>query len=207
MAVHQSKANSLATLGDVLYGRKTKSPIPEEEWAVLVRLIAAGDQRALRALYQRSSRPVFTLAVRLTRNRETAEEVTLDVFHDIWRRAGSYDAANGTVLGWIMNQARSRAIDRVRLEQRKKRVAPPDFAMTAELADEPHGLFDFGETSELLRAALTELSAQEREAIETAYFLDLTYAETAARLNQPLGTVKTRIRAALEKLRTVLGQS
>ena len=103
-----------ATLGDVLYAGKSTKPIPEKDWVALVRSIAAGDQLALHALYERAHRLVYTLIVRLTKNRETAEELTLDVFHDVWRRASRYDAANGTVLGWIMNQARSRAIDRLR---------------------------------------------------------------------------------------------
>src|SRR5882762_5424518 len=111
---------SPATLGDVLYAR-SKAPVPEQDWASLVQSIAAGDQLALHALYERAHRPVFTLTMRITANRETAEELTIDVFHDIWRGASRYDAANGTVLGWIMNQARSRAIDRLRLESRQKR--------------------------------------------------------------------------------------
>src|SRR5882757_3691384 len=109
-----------ATLGDVLYA-KGNAVVPEQEWAALVKSIAAGDQFALHALYQRAHRIVFTFVMRITANRETAEELTVDVFHDVWRRASHYDAANGTVLGWIMNQARSRAIDRLRFESRKKR--------------------------------------------------------------------------------------
>src|SRR5918996_4263372 len=111
---------SPATLGDVLYA-KSKPPVLEQDWAKLVQAIAAGDQIALHALYERAHRPVFTLVMRLTSNRETAEELTLDVFHDVWRRASGYDPANGTVLGWIMNQARSRALDRLRFDKRKKR--------------------------------------------------------------------------------------
>src|SRR5690349_20276330 len=109
-----------ATLGDVLYA-KPKALVPEEDWVALVQAIAVGDEQALHALYDRAHRVVFTLMMRLTANRETAEELTIDVFHDVWRRASSYDAANGTVLAWIMNQARSRAIDRLRFESRKKR--------------------------------------------------------------------------------------
>ena len=112
-----------ATLGDMLYA-KSKAPVPEQDWATLVQSIAAGDQLALHALYERAHRLVFTLIMRITANRETAEELTIDVFHDIWRRASRYDPANGTVLGWIMNQARSRAIDRLRFESRKKRSEP-----------------------------------------------------------------------------------
>src|ERR1041385_2657454 len=109
-----------ATLGDVLYA-KSKAPVAEQEWATLVQSIAAGDQLALHALYEMAHRIVFTLIMRITANRETAEELTVDVFHDIWRRAAGYDAANGTVLAWIMNQARSRAIDRLRFDNRQKR--------------------------------------------------------------------------------------
>jgi RNA polymerase sigma-70 factor (ECF subfamily) len=201
-----ARDGSSGTLGDVLYAGVSKKLIPEKEWVVLVEAIAAGDQPALHALYERTHRVVFTLIMRITSNRETAEELTLDVFHDVWRRASRYDAANGTVLGWIMNQARSRAIDRLRFEQRKKRVDPQ--AGDALAANEPadcHEVLEYKQQSEALRAALAVLTPAERQAIEAAFFSDLTYAEVAARLNQPLGTVKTRIRSGLHKLRQALG--
>ena len=108
------------TLGDVLYAN-SKALVQEKEWVALVHSTAAGDQRALHALYDRAHCFVFTLVMRITANRETAEELTLDVFHDVSRSAPDYDAENRTVLGWIMNQARSRAIDRLRFESRKTR--------------------------------------------------------------------------------------
>ncbi|MGH8666550.1 MAG: sigma factor, partial [Burkholderiales bacterium] len=113
---------SALTLGDVLYGGKPSNALSETDWVTLVQCMAAGDLRALHALYERTHRIAFTLMMRIINNRETAEELTVDLFHDLWRRAASYDAANGSVMGWIMNQARSRAIDRLRFEQRKKRV-------------------------------------------------------------------------------------
>lgn len=193
------------TLGALLYADKAKTPVSEQEWVGLVESIAAGDQRALQALYERTHRIVFTLSVRVTNNRETAEELTLDVFHDIWRRASQYDAAGGSVVGWIMNQARSRAIDRLRFEQRKKRVNPyADSPLPAPAASEPDEAFQLGEQGRLLREALTVLTEDERQAIETAFFSELTYSQVAARLNQPLGTVKTRIRSGLGKLRLAL---
>jgi RNA polymerase sigma-70 factor (ECF subfamily) len=188
------------TLGDVLYA-KSKALVPEQEWAALVQSIAAGDELALHALYERAHRIVFTLIMRITANRETAEELTIDIFHDVWRRASRYDPANGTVLGWVMNQARSRAIDRVRFENRKKRSPGDDMQPLAEVAADPR---DVLEQRESLRAALTVLTPDERQAIETTFFAGLTHAEAAARLNQPLGTIKTRIRSALHKLRHVL---
>lgn len=111
-------------LGDVLYADKSKPRESEQAWARLVRSIAAGDAAAMHALYERAHRPAFTLIMRIITDRETAEELTLEVFLDVWRRASEYDPVNGTVLAWIMQRARSRAIDQLRLEQRTMRVDP-----------------------------------------------------------------------------------
>ncbi|HET8638067.1 MAG TPA: sigma-70 family RNA polymerase sigma factor [Acidobacteriaceae bacterium] len=193
------------TLGGLLYADKAKTPVPEEEWVGLVQAIAAGNQHALYALYERTHRMVFTLIVRITSNRETAEELTLDVFHDVWRRASTYDAVGGSVIGWIMNQARSRAIDRLRFEQRKKRVNHyADDPLAATVASNPIEAVALMEQGRLLQKALTVLTPDERQAIEIAFFSQLTYAEVAERLNQPLGTVKTRIRSGMRKLRQAL---
>jgi len=166
--------------------------------------MATGNQLALRELYGCSYRLVFTLTMRITSDRATAEELTVDVFHEAWRRAGSYDPENGTVIGWLMNLARSRAIDRLRFEQRTKRIDPrPEEppTTTGDGAEEP---LVAAERGLQLRRALAALSPEERHAIETTYFQGLTHAETAARLGEPLGTVKTRIRAGLAKLRDAL---
>jgi RNA polymerase sigma-70 factor, ECF subfamily len=201
--VKERTAKPAVTLGDVLYAN-SKPKVLEQEWTALVQSIAAGDQLALHALYERSHRMVFTLTMRITANRETAEELTVDVFHNVWRRASEYNAANGTVLGWIMNQARSRAIDRLRFENRKKRGdgAPEPIA---EPAADPRDLLELQEQGEALRAALQTLAPAERQAIEAMFFAGLTHAEAAVRLNQPLGTIKTRIRSGLHKLRRRLG--
>ena len=188
------------TLGDVLYA-KSNAPVPEQDWAVLVHSIAAGDQFALHALYERAHRAVFTLIMRITANRETAEELTVDVFHDVWRRAGGYDPANGTVLGWIMNQARSRAIDRLRFDSRKKRCDDVERPALPEPAADPQDVLELREQADALRKALTALTPDERQAIEATFFAGLTHAEAARGLKQPLGTVKTRIRSGLHKLR------
>jgi RNA polymerase sigma-70 factor (ECF subfamily) len=194
-----------ATLGDVLYANKAKPRVPEAMWVALIRSIAAGDQLALHELYERTHRVVFTLIVRLTSSRETAEELTLDVFHDVWRRAARYDEAGGTVLGWIMNQARSRAIDRLRFEHRKKRVdSGSDTHQAASAAPSSDELIGLREQGGQLREALKVLTPDERQAIEVAFFSELTYAEVATHLSQPLGTVKTRIRSGLVKLRQAL---
>ena len=196
---------SPGTLGDVLYANRSKTLVSEAEWVALVRSVAAGDQGALHALYARAHRVVFTLTMRITGNRETAEELTVDVFHEVWRRASRYQEADGTVLGWIMNQAHSRAIDRVRFEQRKKRV-PPDAGdqLPAAATATPDDLLAFEQQRQVLRGALDVLTSDERQAIEAAFFSELTYAEVAERFDQPLGTIKTRIRSGLHKLRQAL---
>lgn len=190
------------TLGEVLYNNRLNPLVSEADWVALVQSVATGNQGALHALYERAHAVVFTLAMRITRNRETAEEVTLDVFHDVWRRASEYNAADGTVLGWIMNQARSRAIDRLRFDQRKKRVRPEGTEdVHAPATANPDDIVVFKQQSETLRRALNELTRAERQAIEAAFFSELTYGEVATQLNQPLGTIKTRIRSGLHKLR------
>jgi RNA polymerase sigma-70 factor, ECF subfamily len=202
---HDADDSAKRTLGDLLYADTAQTLVREQEWVGLINSIAAGDQRALYVLFERTHRLVFTLMLRITNNRETTEELTLDVFHDVWRRASTYDVAGGSVLGWIMNQARSRAIDRVRFEQRKKRVNHHgDDPLPATDTSDPDGAFDVREQGRLLRNALSGLTEAERQAIETAFFSELTYVEVAARLNQPLGTVKTRIRSGLAKLRQAL---
>jgi RNA polymerase sigma-70 factor, ECF subfamily len=195
------------TLGDILYADKAKFRVSEDEWLRLVGAVASGDQRALHSLYEQTHRIVFTLIARITMNRETAEEVTLDVFYDVWRKASTYDPANGSVVGWIMNQARSRAIDRLRFDQRKKRVNtyPHSLGPTTVIVD-PQQAYLFEEQSRLLRNALEVLTPAERNAIENTFFSELTYEEAANKLNQPLGTVKTRIRSGLGKLREALGK-
>jgi RNA polymerase sigma-70 factor (ECF subfamily) len=192
---------AIRTLGDLLYADREKPRVSEDEWVALVRSIAERDQAALRALYERTYRIVFTLALRISGSRQTAEELTLDVFHDVWRRAATYDPQHGPVLGWLMNQARSRAIDRLRYEQRKKRVAS-DSAEGAQLIVET--ATESGDEHRILMIGLATLTASERQAIETAFFCELTYAETATRLNEPLGTIKSRIRSGLDKLRRAL---
>jgi len=192
-------------LGDLLYAGEPKARVSEKDWADLIQAIAERDQRALYALYERAHRLVFTLIVRITDDREAAEELTLDVFHDVWRRAPAYEPAGGPVLGWIMNQARSRAIDRLRYAQRKKRVqGDVDDSPVPPAGTEPHEALAVTEEARLLRQALQVLTPAEREAIETAFFAELTYGEVASQLDQPLGTVKTRIRSGLGKLRQAL---
>ena len=204
---HGRDPAAVRTLGDILYAGPAKVPLAEKEWAALVHSIARGDQRAFHTLYERTHRIVFTLVVRIVNNRETAEEVTIDVFHDVWRRAATYSPAGGSVIGWMMNQARSRAIDRLRFENRQKRVNTTTEAVLPAATPDPRQSLDVREQGRLLRDALARLTPDERKAIEIAFFSEMTYDEVARKLNQPLGTVKTRVRSGLGKLRSALGAS
>lgn len=201
--INERSSRLPATLGDVLYAN-ARASVPEQEWVSLVQSIAVGDQLALHALYERAHRPVFTLMMRLTANRETAEDLTIDVFNDIWLRACGYDAEHGPVLGWIMNQARSRAIDRLRCEHRKKNGNNGNSPPPGETAADARDTLELSQQRAWLVAALAELTSDEREAIQTTFLGGLTHAEAAAKLNQPLGTIKTSIRSGLHKLRKML---
>jgi len=196
------------TLGDLLYREQSDGAVPEGDWHLLVQAIAGGDQQALRTLYERTHRLAFTLAARICGNREVAEEVTLDVFRDVWQRSAEYDPSHRSVVGWIMIQARSRAIDRLRFEQRRKRAPDPRLTHDDEPVQvgAPLDVLEARQRRALLQKALTALTPDERRTIETAFFSELTYSETAARLDQPLGSVKTRVRSALAKLRKQLGR-
>jgi RNA polymerase sigma-70 factor, ECF subfamily len=197
-------SDAAATLGSVLYTDGT-APVLEAEWVELVRGIAAGEQAALRELYDRTHRIVFTLIFRIVKDPLTTEEVMLDVYHDAWRKAESYDSGRGSAVAWLMNQARSRAIDRVRSERRKKRTAETDGSPD----DGVDTSFDPSlaeQRRSILEHALEALTIDEHRAIELAYFHELTYKEVADHLGEPLGTIKTRIRTGLAKLRMLVGK-
>lgn len=199
------QADTAATLGGLLYADASRLRVPESEWIALVRDVARGDQLALRALYGRAHRLVFTLALRLTGSRETADELTVDVFYGLWRRAAAYDPEAGTVLGWIMNQARSRTIDRLRHDNRRKRLSPGHHEWSEpEAFGDATALADRADDSRALQRAMAGLPAGERRAIETAFYAEMSHREVAEQLDEPLGTIKTRIRSGLARLRKAL---
>lgn len=192
------------TLADLLCADRTDSIVLERDWVRLIGAVGRGDQRALRLLYERTQRVVFTLIMRIVDERECAEELTLELFHDVWRGSAPFDAAGGTVVAWILSQARCRAIERVRFNHRTPR--------TTALAREPGSTTRVSEADDVLdqgqarrlRNALASLTETERLAIEDAYCSQLSYVEVAQRLRGPLETVQMRIRSGLEKLSLAL---
>ena len=184
------------TLGEVLYARQSSALVAESSWVELVAAVGEGDVRALHALYDRAHRPVFTLCLRITSNPRTAEELTLEVFHGMWRSAPGYSTAKGTVLGWIMNQTRARAMERLRLDRSKKREDhASDGALVPLVLPDYQDLLALKERGRVLGEALKVLSADERKAIEDAYFSNLKPDDPGAR---------GRIRSALHELRRTL---
>jgi RNA polymerase sigma-70 factor, ECF subfamily len=181
--------------------------------AALVGRIVHGDEAALAELYDRHGRVVYSLAFAMLRAAVDAEEVVADTFLQVWGSADRFDASRSSVGNWLLVIARGRALDRLRTQRRRaesqERVA----------ADNPDGLVlavgNFGvvpdeaaESSELrdvVRRSLADLPESQRRVIELAYFEGLSQSEIAAHLGEPLGTIKTRARAALEKLRIALG--
>ncbi len=171
----------------------------------LLRGMAAGDREAFARFYDRYASMVFPLVLRIVRERTDAADVLQEVFWEAWRAAAQYDPTRGTPEAWLVTRARSRAIDRVRARRRPGEggAVPLDDAVVA--ADEGTGAAaERAGARGLLRGALARLPEAQREVIELAYYGGLTQTEIAERLKQQLGTVKTRIRLALERLREVV---
>ena len=178
----------------------------DADWTSLIKQMAAGDQSALATLYDTTSRLVFGLVLRILTDRATAEEVLLDIYTQVWRQAGAYDNKRGAPLAWLMTIARSRAIDRLRSGRNEQQSKEPldsvgELSATTESPEEATAI---SERRTLVRSALESLSPEQREVIELAYYSGLSHSEIAARLGQPLGTVKTRTRLGMIKLREVL---
>jgi RNA polymerase sigma-70 factor (ECF subfamily) len=180
----------------------------DADQSAVVRM-AAGDQAALAEFYDRHGRAVYSLAFRILRDQRDAEEVVQDVFAQAWRESARYNTRRGSVMAWLMTLTRSRAVDRLRGRRSRPEnalAADPRAEITdaAALADEQ---LAWSVRADRVRAALDALPVLQRVAIELAFYEGLTHAEIAARLEEPLGTVKTRIRQGLLKLRERLADS
>jgi RNA polymerase sigma-70 factor (ECF subfamily) len=178
----------------------------EEDLLSLMIRVAEGDQSAFTALYETTSKTVFGLVYKIIQDRATAEEVLLDVYTQAWRQAKNYDRSRGTPLAWLMTIGRSRAIDRLRsgrLEQTNKDPLENAGQITSQTLS-PEEISSLSEKQRFVRAALDSLVPEQREVIELAYYFGLSHSEIALKLGQPLGTVKTRTRLGMMKLREML---
>lgn len=176
--------------------------------ALLARIVK-GDQQAFSQLYDHSSTLLYTLAFRILGNREEADELLQDVYLEVWRKVSRYDVGRGTPVAWLITLTRSRAIDRLRARTARGQQATTSLepGIATQLKDLGPSPFETQADQELRLAvgtAITNLPPAQQQAIELAYYEGLSHMEIAARLNQPLGTVKTRIKLGMSKLRDTL---
>lgn len=167
---------------------------------VLVTRLARRDEAALAELYDRHGATAFSIALRVVGDRETAEDVVQEAFLAVWRGAASYRPERGAARPWLLSVVRNRAIDAVRARSARPRTTTADDHHLAA-ADDPEQAAINAVLGAAVRTAVATLPAEQRAAVEMAYFAGLSYPEIAARLGVPLGTVKSRLRLALERLR------
>ena len=172
--------------------------------ATLLQRVTQGDREAFMELYQRYANLVYSMALRVVRDQQMAEEVAQDVFLKIWQKGALYDPARGRFSSWLLSVTRFTAIDRLRYEKRRPTVEDTneEVAQPRELQrlSADHALWEQGQQ---LRMLIEALPPEQREVVELAYFGGLTHRELAEQLNLPLGTVKSRLRLGLNKLRAM----
>ena len=181
---------------------------PEEaqiDDVALLKAIAGKEEKALSQLYDRYRVVLFGLLVRILNNREEAEDVLQELFLQVWHRAGDYDSNRGRPFTWLVTLARSRAIDRLRSVASRERVATESAREATEEVSDAVADAVRSEQRGIVTSALSQLPEEQQRALVLAYFDGLTQSEIADRLGAPLGTVKTRMRAGMIKLREMLG--
>ena len=178
----------------------------EQGWREYLERIRGGDSSALQALYDETSRVLYSLAFRVLNDREDAEEVILDVYQQVWNSADRFDASRGTVLAWLAVVTRNRAIDRLRQSNlhRTRELTVEEPVETADESPAPETLSILGQQRRFVREAMATLAKEQRQAIELAFYSGLSHSEVAEVLGEPLGTVKTRIRVGMQKLRKAI---
>jgi RNA polymerase sigma-70 factor, ECF subfamily len=172
----------------------------------LLRRMAAGDARALRQLYDRCSATVFALVLRIVRNGAEAEEIMQDTFVDAWKRARAYDPRRGTAVSFVLTIARSRALDKLRSRAAEGRATQAFAREDAGSVELPIESAQDRQQRERIQTALAALPTEQRTVLELAYFEGLSQSDIARKTSEPLGTVKTRCRLALEKLALALAE-
>lgn len=203
----------LVTGKPFLFGSKSivvNAPPALEDDGSLIAAMSRGDERAAGRMYDRHGAVVYGLALRIVKEVADAEEVVVEVFAQAWREASRFDGSRGTVLGWLTTITRTRSLDLIRSRQRRDRATDAASTMLdapaamGEGFRAPDALVEERDRATAVTEALRELPEAQRSAIELAFYEGLTHPEVAERLKEPLGTVKTRIRLGMLKLRDIL---
>ena len=179
----------------------------EQSLQELIARIARGEEAALGDLYDQAQSPIYALILRIVSLPHVAEEVTMDVFLQVWRQAAQYQECRGSALAWLLMLARSRALDRLRREQRNPVHQGMDFSDgfdVVDLGESPFSLAQVKQIKTRVTAAFQELPSDLQRVIQLSFYEGLSHVEIAEQLQLPLGTVKTRIRSAIGKFRQVL---
>ena len=172
----------------------------------LIQRIAAQNRDAFSQFYDRYSPIVYSLALRMLRAQSDAEDLLQEIFLQVWRQATVYSAERGSPEAWLINIARSRAIDKLRsIRRRERSFVLTDDPAAAESPDNVETSAGESESKSVMNSALANLPEAQRRVLELAYFDGLSQSEIAARLAEPLGTVKTRMRSGIQRLRGMLG--
>jgi RNA polymerase sigma-70 factor, ECF subfamily len=205
MVVLPASLGRFAARGTVVPMRSSTSPL---ELAELLRRVADGDQSAFASFYDATSRTVYGIVLRVVRDRAQAEEVAQEVYVEAWTRAPRFDPSLGSPTGWLNTIAHRKAVDRVRSSQRNLAREQRHFDTEVQQASvDTSDIVVAQDESSRVHKALEQLPEAQRTAVRLAYFEGRSYSEVAEFLELPLGTVKTRIRDAMKRLRTNLGEA
>jgi RNA polymerase sigma-70 factor (ECF subfamily) len=190
------------------------TPPPDDRETVdaqLMQRLAQGDKQAFADLYDRFSRPLYATALRIVHDSTEAQDLVHDTFVALWEKAATFEASRGSAFSWAITLVRNRAIDRVRMRRRRAELlaesAPADLGYDeASPANSAGETAAFGDDARVVRAAVAKLPLEQQRALELAFFGGLTQEQIAQKLQEPLGTVKARIRRGLLKLRDSLAR-
>jgi len=176
----------------------------ERDLAILISKIAKGCESALKKLYDNTISQVYGLAYKILSNKPDADEVALDVFKQIWNKALDYEPDRGSPSAWLITVTRSRAIDKIRSDAKRRTTNEPLLTDSIDNTPLPDETASVREKRELIDKALSELTPKQRKSIELAYFNGLSQSEISELMNEPLGTVKSWMRTGMMRLREIL---
>ncbi|MGB2691290.1 MAG: sigma-70 family RNA polymerase sigma factor [Thermodesulfobacteriota bacterium] len=184
-------------VGTLYMDQKSNREIDQD----LIEQVKKGDKTAFKQIYSRFSQVTYNLALRILKDKEDAEEVVQEIFLQIWNKAYSYDPDRGAVSTWVVNIARSRSIDKLRTVGYRNKNVEIDEEKVNSNVDLSRTIEDRDESKQVIKKALDSLPDKQRIAIELVYFGGLTHIEAAEELEEPVGTIKTRIRLGVMKLK------